>query len=116
MDYFPRWAEHEFGLAPGIPATLLAGIVFVVLLPELIIEGTLAFNRWLNVPGTGGSVVNHVLGAGVGILGWLLGIWTVNPWPRSHPCAGKTQYRKSHESRPVHRIASRSGPIHGADL
>ena len=77
MDYFTRWAEHEFGLTPRITATLLAGIVFVILLPGLIIEGTLAFNKWLNVPGTGGSVVNHVLGAGVGILGWLLAIWSI---------------------------------------
>ena len=40
MNRFTKWAEREFGMGERVIATLLAGVVFVHLIPQLIIKGS----------------------------------------------------------------------------
>jgi hypothetical protein len=40
MNRFTKWAEHEFGLGERVIATLLAGVVFVLLIPFVILKGS----------------------------------------------------------------------------
>jgi len=77
MKYFKRWAEREFGLAPRVATTLLAGVIFVILIPTLIIKGSQVFEESLNVPRIDAGMVNYCIGGGVGIVGWLLAMWSI---------------------------------------
>ncbi len=77
MNYFTQWAEREFGLAPRVTATLLAGILFVILLPGAIIKGSQALESWLNVPRINAGYVNYFIGGSVSMTGWLLGMWSI---------------------------------------
>lgn len=77
MDYFKQWAERKFGLAPRVTASLLAGIVFVILIPTLIIKGSQALEGWLGVSKLDAGIVNYCIGGGVVVTGWLLAIWSI---------------------------------------
>ena len=45
MNRFTKWAEREFGMGERVIATLLAGVVFVVLIPCVILKGSAAIDR-----------------------------------------------------------------------
>jgi len=40
MKRFTKWADREFGLGERVIATLLAGVVFVLLIPFVILKGS----------------------------------------------------------------------------
>ncbi len=77
MKRFTKWAEREFGMGERVIATLLAGVVFVLLIPFVILKGSAAIDRWLHISPFDFGLVNLVVGGAMALIGWLFAIWSI---------------------------------------
>jgi len=77
MKRFTKWAEHEFGMGARVIATLLAGVVFVLLVPFLILKGSAAIDRWLHIMRFNFGLINFMVGGALALIGWLFAMWSI---------------------------------------
>jgi protein-S-isoprenylcysteine O-methyltransferase Ste14 len=75
-DKFLQQAGHEYSPRQRAALLLVAGVVFLVILPLLLIFLGPALDRWLHLPPVRYASVNLVLGVLLILAGWLLGIWS----------------------------------------
>jgi len=79
MSRYAKWAQREHSEATRIATlTLLAGPVFLGLLPFLVAGVGPRLDRRLGVPPLGIGRVNRILGGLLTVLGFSLGFWSVN--------------------------------------
>jgi len=79
MSRYTRWAQREHSEATRIATlTLLAGPVFLGLLPLLVAGVGPRLDRRLRLPPLGIGIVNRILGGVLTVLGFSLGFWSVN--------------------------------------
>ena len=77
MKHFSKWAEREFGMGERVIATLLAGVLFVLVIPFLIITGSAAIDRWLNISQFDFGMLNLIVGGAMALIGWLFAMWSI---------------------------------------
>ncbi len=77
MKRFTKWAEREFGMGERVIATLLAGVVFILLIPFLIIKGSAAIDSWLHISRFDFGLINLVVGGAMTLVGWLFAMWSI---------------------------------------
>jgi len=77
MKRFTKWAEREFGMGERVIATLLAGVLFVLVIPFLIITGSAAIDRWLHISRFNFGLINLVVGGAMALIGWLFAMWSI---------------------------------------
>ena len=79
MSRYARWAQREHGEATRIATlTLLAGPVFLGLLPFLVAGVGPRLDRRLGLPPLRIGRLNRILGGLLSVLGFSLGFWSVN--------------------------------------
>ena len=79
MSRYAKWAQREHSEATRIATlTLLAGPVFLGLLPLLVAGVGPRLDRRLGLPPLGIGSVNRILGGLLTTLGFSLGFWSVN--------------------------------------
>ncbi len=77
MTRFTKWAEREFGLGARVIATLLAGAVFVLLIPYLILKGSTTIDCWLQIMRFNFGLINFMVGGALALIGWLFAMWSI---------------------------------------
>ncbi len=77
MSRYAKWAQTTHGEASRVAITLLAGLVFLGLLPLLVAGVGLRLDRRLGLPSLNIGIVNRVLGGFLMVLGFSLGFWSV---------------------------------------
>ncbi len=77
MSRYAKWAQREHSEARRIAITLLAGPVFLGLLPFLVAGVGPRLDRRLGLPSLKIGRVNRVVGGLLTVLGFSLGFWSV---------------------------------------
>jgi len=77
MKFFSKLAEREFGIGERVIATLLAGVVFILLIPFVIFKGSAAIDRWLHISRFDFGLINLVVGGAMVLIGWLFAMWSI---------------------------------------
>jgi protein-S-isoprenylcysteine O-methyltransferase Ste14 len=77
MSRYAKWAQREQSEARRIAITLLAGPVFLGLLPFLVAGFGSRLDRRLGLPSLRIGRVNRVVGGLLMVLGFSLGFWSV---------------------------------------
>ncbi len=77
MKRFTKWAEREFGMGERVIATLLAGVVFVLLIPFVILKGSASIDRWLHILPFDFGLINLVAGGAMALIGMLFAMWSI---------------------------------------
>jgi protein-S-isoprenylcysteine O-methyltransferase Ste14 len=77
MSRYAKWAQREHSEARRIAVTLLAGPVFLGLLPFIVAGVGPRLDRRLGLPSLKIGRVNRVLGGLLTVLGFSLGFWSV---------------------------------------
>jgi protein-S-isoprenylcysteine O-methyltransferase Ste14 len=77
MSRYAKWAQREQSEARRIAVTLLAGPVFLGLLPFIVAGVGPRLDRRLGLPSLKIGRVNRVLGGLLTVLGFSLGFWSV---------------------------------------
>ena len=78
MSRYSKWARREHSETTRIATTLLAGPVFLGLLPFLVGGVGPRLDRRLGLPSLRIGRANRVLGGLLTVLGFSLGFWSVN--------------------------------------
>ena len=78
MSRYAKWARREHSETKRIATTLLAGPVFLGLLPFLVARVGPRLDRRLGLPPLGIGRVTRILGGLLTVLGFTLGFWSVN--------------------------------------
>ena len=76
MSRYTRWAQREHSASSRTAIMLLAGVVFVGLLPFLVAGSSPRLDRRLGLPSLRIGRVNRVLGGLLAVLGFSLGFWS----------------------------------------
>lgn len=77
MDQFKKWAKREYSARQRIVAILLAGILFVLLIPLGIALGAGALDRVLPFPRLHFGMPNTIVGGVLAFVGWALALWSI---------------------------------------
>lgn len=77
MSRYSQWAQREHGAARRIATTLLAGPVFVGLLPFLVAGVGPRLDRRLGLPSLRIGRVNRVVGGLLTVVGFFVGFWSI---------------------------------------
>lgn len=78
MSRYATWTRREHGESTRVATTLLAGPVFLGLLPLLVAGVGPRVDRRLGLPGLGIGHANRAFGGLLAVLGFSLGFWSVN--------------------------------------
>ena len=77
MKRIAKWAEQEYGLTPRILATLLAGVLFVFLIPYVLYQvGPIIDNRF-GLPSIAFGLPNLILGIILIPFGLIYALWSI---------------------------------------
>ena len=76
MNLYTKWAQKEHSAGTRIAATLMAGVIFVILLPYVVIVVGPALDRYLGLEGLQTGVLGIVLGGLMLLLGIFFGMWS----------------------------------------
>ena len=77
MSLYSKWAQREASLGARIAASLLAGIIFVILLPYVIAIVGPSLDRRLGLQGLDIGVWNYILGGLLVVLGLSFAWWSI---------------------------------------
>lgn len=77
MSIYSKWAQQEHSLGVYIAAGLLAGCLFVILLPLVIVKVGPALDEILGLPGFNIGALNYILGGILGAVGLFFAFWSV---------------------------------------
>ena len=76
MSLYSKWAQKEHPENKRIAATLLAGVVFVILLPYIIAVVGPSLDRRLGLPSFRIGTVNTIIGGLLVVVGFFFGFWS----------------------------------------
>ena len=76
MSRYVKWAQKEHGRGTYIAAMLLAGVVFLILLPWIIIRIGPALDRLLGLPSFAIGATNYFIGGLLVVVGLFFGLWS----------------------------------------
>lgn len=76
MSRYVKWAQKEHGAGTTIAAMMLAGVVFLILLPWIIIRIGPALDRLLGLPGLAIGAMNYLIGGLLVVVGLFFGLWS----------------------------------------
>lgn len=77
MKRIIKWSEHEFSFNQRFFATLLAGVLFLFLIPLLLIRGLPPFDKTLGFPLFSFGIINFILGALLILVGATYALWSI---------------------------------------
>lgn len=77
MDRFSKWAEKEYGIEQRITATLLAGVLVVVLIPLSVAMTASAIDEWIGIPRITNDLFKYLVGGIVMLIGLLFALWSI---------------------------------------
>lgn len=77
MSLYSKWAKREHSLGRRIAASLVAGVLFLILLPYGIVTGGPALDRLLGRPSFRLGRVNDLIGGLLVAVGLCLGWWSI---------------------------------------
>jgi protein-S-isoprenylcysteine O-methyltransferase Ste14 len=77
MDQFKEWAKREYSSRQRIFAILLAGTLFVLIIPLGIAIGAGALDRVIPFPRLHFGMPNIIAGATIALIGWALAMWSI---------------------------------------
>jgi protein-S-isoprenylcysteine O-methyltransferase Ste14 len=77
MSRFSKWAQTEHSLGTRMAATLLAGVIFAILLPYLIVVNCPSIDRQLGVHPLNTSAASYVLGGILIAVGLIFALWSI---------------------------------------
>jgi protein-S-isoprenylcysteine O-methyltransferase Ste14 len=76
MNFYSKWAKKEYKLAPRLLSTLLAGVLFIGLIPWLLIVIMPRLDERFLFPSLKFGVVNYVVGGILMFIGLFFGLWS----------------------------------------
>jgi len=77
MSRFSRWAQTEYPFRARIAATLLAGVIFLILLPYLILVICPSLDQRLGIGGFSPGIPTYILGGIMSLGGLFFGLWSI---------------------------------------
>ena len=77
MKRIIKWSEHEFSFNQRFFATLLAGVLFLFLIPLLLIRGLPPLDKILGFPQFSFGIVNFILGGLLVLIGATYALWSI---------------------------------------
>jgi protein-S-isoprenylcysteine O-methyltransferase Ste14 len=77
MSLYSQWAKKEQSEPKRIIAMLLAGVLFLYLLPRLIARGGSSLDRLLGLPSLHFGTINSILGISLMIVGFYFALWSI---------------------------------------
>jgi protein-S-isoprenylcysteine O-methyltransferase Ste14 len=77
MRQIMKWAEREYGFPSRIFATLLAGVLFVFLIPYALSKVGPIIDQWLVFPSIGLGLLSLLLGSILVIFGLGYALWSI---------------------------------------
>ena len=76
MSRYVKWAQKEHGGGTYIVAMLLAGVVFLILLPWVIIRVGPYLDDLLGLPSIQFGAANYIIGGLLVVVGLFFGLWS----------------------------------------
>jgi protein-S-isoprenylcysteine O-methyltransferase Ste14 len=77
MSRVKRWAEREYSAKQRFLALIPQALVFVIIIPFLIIMGSIFLDQWLALPRIYHGLINLPVGIVFIVIGSLCAFWTV---------------------------------------
>ncbi len=77
MKRIIKWSDREFGFNQRFLATLLAGVVFLFLIPLLLIRGLPELDQLIGFASFSFGIVNLVIGAVMVLIGGFYALWSI---------------------------------------
>lgn len=77
MNRLVKWSEREYSLYQRILATGLAGILFLILIPALLIFVLPKLDKILGFPSLSFGIINIVVGGVIVIIGGFYALWSI---------------------------------------
>jgi protein-S-isoprenylcysteine O-methyltransferase Ste14 len=77
MSIYSKWARQKHGPATQVVALILAGMLFLILLPYVIIVGGQNVDQRLGLPGFDFGALNDLLGGLMVIVGMYFALWSI---------------------------------------
>jgi protein-S-isoprenylcysteine O-methyltransferase Ste14 len=77
MKRIIEWSEHEFSFNRRLFATLLAGVLFLFLIPLLLIRGLPPLDKILGFPLLSYGFINIILGGLLVLVGATYALWSI---------------------------------------
>lgn len=77
MKKIIKWAEHEFNFTQRLFATLLAGVLFLFLIPLLIIRVLPPLDNWIGFPSISAGIVNFIIGGILVLISATYAFWSI---------------------------------------
>lgn len=77
MKRIIKWSEHEFSFNQRFFATLLAGILFLFLIPLLLIRGIPPLDKTLGFPLFSFGIINFFIGGIMVLIGATYALWSI---------------------------------------
>ena len=75
-DRFLKHANREYGPRQRLALLAVAGVIFLIILPQALIRLGGLLDRWLGWPELSYPPANAIIGGLMVLAGWLLGLWT----------------------------------------
>jgi len=77
MEQFKAWARREYSARQRIFGVLLAGTLFILLIPLGIALGAGALDHLLRAPRLHFGMPNIIAGGVIAFVGWMLAMWSI---------------------------------------
>ncbi len=77
MKRIIKWSEHEFSFNQRFFATLLAGILFLFLIPLLLIRGLPPVDQIIELPSISFGIINFIIGGILVLIGATYALWSI---------------------------------------
>jgi hypothetical protein len=77
MKRYQEWAKHTYSIKQRLIPLALAGVLFVLILPYLLITGSAKIDTALNLPRFFCGAANIIAGILITVAGYFLGMWSI---------------------------------------
>jgi len=77
VNLFKKWAENEYRITHRVVATILAGVVFVFIIPFFIVQSSSFIDNSLGVARFDYGLINRLIGGLIIFIGWSFAIWSI---------------------------------------
>jgi len=77
MSLYSKWAKKGQSEPKRIIAMLLAGVLFLYLLPRLIARGGSSLDQQLGLPSLHFGTINSILGISLMVVGFYFALWSI---------------------------------------
>jgi protein-S-isoprenylcysteine O-methyltransferase Ste14 len=77
MQLFSKWADREHPLGLRIAVLLLAGVLFLYLLPLAVVGGGSSLDRRFGLPSLHLGAANYILGGALAVVGLFVAQWSI---------------------------------------